>query len=182
LIWRRPRNTDEKAPLLKRKSTQIHVSLKTGKIEASSYREMIGSSSSDWRGCEFVERGQVPGLEGILHGVAIDRSGEARLLTRDSRADTRSVDLSGLIDVFILKALRLFRVGIGRGIKMVRNDEITFAFDREGRIAYIASSCQSFPGHPLDAQHGGHLLGWAERYGPSTWARRSGNLWKDVAR
>lgn len=182
LLWRRPRGTGDKGTLLKRMAAQSHVSLRTKETRASSYREMIGSSSSDWLGCEFVALGQLPGLAGILHGVAVDQSGEAKLITRESSAGMRGVDSSGIIDVFLLKALRLFRVNLTRTRKRVRNDEVTFAFDREGRIAYIAASCQTFPGYSPETQRGGYLLGWAERYGPSARTSRLEIPRQDVAR
>ena len=134
---------------------------------ASSYREMLGSSSVDWPSNEIVGLGQLPGLEGILYGVTVGRAGEAHLFQAEAAPSGSCLDSSGIIDVFILKALRLFQRPISMRQYMTMQDELSFALDRDGRIAYIAVTCEPFSGYSLETQRGAHLHSWAERFGPS---------------
>lgn len=166
LHWRRPSGLpDSGEPFLKMAKTRIHSNLGAGrKFLGVSYKETLGGASDGWQDDPLVKAGRLPGLHGIVYGLAVDYKGASQLLRSPFTQRNQCIDSSGIIDVFLLKCVRLFEPN---EIDDVMAEELVFAFDREGMIAYISTSWQRFEGLPEEFRWGAHLCDWTGRNCPN---------------
>lgn len=171
--WRRPDGlADSGGPTLSTAKLRAHWDgALGGRGVGYSYGESLGAASEGWREDPLVERGQLPGLRGLVYGLAVDRHGDSQLLHLPLDPGGICLDPIGILDVFLLKAMRLFKQRLSPSQEDVMVDELVFAFDGEGLVAYIAVTSQRFKGWPEKSCWGAHLLDWVRRHCPRGKAR-----------
>jgi hypothetical protein len=160
--WLKPRYGGAEFDLGKLVETRL--AFRNGQLVASGHREALGAYiDSDYDG-PWLRRSLFPGLKGRVHSLFRDDSGELTILpTRTENAGSdisRLVHAQAILDVQILKAWRLRERSLQPGIRDTMVDEVAFAMDRTGEMAYIATAWDMLETHVADDGEESWLADW----------------------
>jgi hypothetical protein len=164
LRWVRPgKREDAKDSLLKFSHYRRYTDAARRFVNFSQ-RETLGAATPGWQDDPLVANGQLPGQRGLVYGLGQDHTGTAKLLRMPLAPREKIIDPSGIVDVSLLKGLRLFQPPTLEDDVMV--DGLVFAFDSQGLIVYIVASSERYEGSADESVWGKHEHEWVERNVP----------------